>query len=63
MQKNTYQVIVENDGSEYVIQAVDEMDKNHGIEDTELSNRGRMYATNGHFHLKYFLIVIKSHTM
>ena len=49
MQKNTYQVVVEPDGTEYVVQAVDEMDKNHGIEDTEFSNRGRMYATNGQF--------------
>ena len=47
MKKNTFQVVVDPDGTEYVIQAIDEMDKNHGIEDTDNSNKGRMYATNG----------------
>ena len=49
MKKNTYQVIIDPDDTEYVIQAVDELDKNHGIEDTEFINRGRMCATNGQF--------------
>ena len=49
MKKNTYQVIIDPDDTEYVIQAVDKLDKNHRIEDTEFTNRGRMYATNGQF--------------
>ena len=47
-------MVVENDGTKYVVQAADKMDKNHGIEDTELSNRGRMYATMGQFSYKIF---------
>ena len=43
MTKNTFQLIIEN-GTEYVIQKTDEMDKNHGIDDSDKSNRGRMYA-------------------
>ena len=49
MKENTYQVIIEDDETEYVIQTVDEMDKNHGVEDTEFTNRERMYATNDQF--------------
>ena len=45
-------LIVEEDGFQYVIQAVDKMDKNHGIQDTDDTNRGKMYATN----CKYWLV-------
>ena len=43
----TFEVVCEPDGTEYVIQSIDEMDKNHGIDDNSMSNEGRMYATNG----------------
>ena len=48
MTKETFELIVEHDGTQYVIQKIDEMDKNHGIEDTEkTSDDGRMYANDG----------------
>ena len=47
MKVDSFKVFVEHDGTEYVYQAIDEMDKNHGIEDSETTNNGRMYATNG----------------
>ena len=54
----------EGDGTEYVIQAVDEMDKNYGVEDTDFTNRGRMYATNGEFSCVIFSIFnAKSHNV
>ena len=40
-------MVVEPDGTQYYIQVLNEMDKNHGIEDDEKNNEGRMYATNG----------------
>ena len=47
MTKDTFQVVCEPNGTEYVIQMIDELDKNHGPDDTSKSNEGRMYATNG----------------
>ena len=47
MTKDTFKVIVQHDGTEYVMQNIDELDKNHGPDDVELTNRGKMYATNG----------------
>ena len=47
MTKSTFEIQVEADGTEFVYQAIDEMDKNHGIEDTENTNKGHMYATGG----------------
>ena len=55
MKQNTFQIIVQPDGVEYVVQHVDEMDKNHGPDDTNMTNEGRMYATNGK---NPFIIVI-----
>ena len=46
MTQDTYKLITENNGIQYVIQAVDEMDKNHGIQDTDDTNTGKMYATD-----------------
>ena len=45
MTRDTFEIIIEPDGTEYVIQKSDEIDKNHGIEDTEKTKQGRMYAT------------------
>ena len=44
MTKETFQIDVLPDGTEFVYQAVDEMDKNHGPQDTTRTNDGRMYA-------------------
>ena len=35
MKLNTFQIVTEPDGTQYLVQAVDEMDKNHGIADTK----------------------------
>ena len=47
MNKSTFRVVVQPDGTEFVEKAVDELDKNHGPDDDEMTNRGKMYATNG----------------
>ena len=47
MKKDTFSIHIEPDGTEYVYQTLDEMDKNHGIDDTKKNKQGRMYATNG----------------
>ena len=44
MKVNTFWVVVETDGSEYVIQNIDEADKNHGPDDSNPTNEGRMYG-------------------
>ena len=49
MKKNLFEVVIETDGSEYVRQAVDEKDKNHGINDTEMANQAKMYEQLGNF--------------
>ena len=49
MTKETFKVIVEPDGTEYVVQSIDEQDKNHTFQDTERTNEGRMYATNSKY--------------
>ena len=49
MKVDTFKIFVEPDGTEYVYQAIDEMDKNHGIQDTENTNNGRMYSTNSKY--------------
>ena len=38
MKYNTFDVVVESDGTEYIVQAIDEMDKNQGPDDTEQIN-------------------------
>ena len=45
MTKDTFKLITENDGTEYIIQDSDEIDKNHGFEDSTKTKEGRMYAT------------------
>ena len=59
MQKDTFSVITEPDGTQIVIQNIDEVDKNHGPEDTTQTNEGRMYPTQGNFKNNYkFLNII-----
>ena len=47
MTQNTFEVRAEPDGKEYIFQAIDEIDKNHGPEDVTQTNQGKIYATNG----------------
>ena len=49
MTKETFKLVVQPDGTEYYIQDIDEMDKNHGADDPHMSNTGKMYATNSKF--------------
>lgn len=42
-----FQLAVDPDGTEYVYQAIDELDKNHGIDIDTAANDGRMYAQQG----------------
>ena len=46
MTKQTFKLVCEPDGTEYYMQDIDEMDKNHGADDPNKTNQGRMYATN-----------------
>ena len=47
MTKKTYKYMVDPDGTEYFVRDIDEMDKNHGVEDFTRANEGKIYATNG----------------
>ena len=49
MMQTTFKVVVEPDGTEYMIQACDELDKNHGIENTTKNKQGRIYAKPGNY--------------
>ena len=43
------EVFVEYDGTRYVKQSIDEVDKNHREQDTELANEGKMSANPGKY--------------
>ena len=48
MTKDTFKVEVDPaEELEYIVQSIDELDKNHGINDTKPTNEGRMYADPG----------------
>ena len=47
MTKDTFKLVVEPDGTECLIQEIDEMDKNHGVDDYNKSNEGKMYCKPG----------------
>ena len=49
MHQNMFKIIVEPDGTEYMVQAADELDKNHGIEDRKKNKQGRIYAKAGKY--------------
>ena len=55
MTKETFKVIVQPDSTEVLIQAINEIDKNHGPDDTGKTNDAKVFSTNG----KYFLILKK----
>ena len=46
MKIDTFKHIVQPDGTEYYLQFIDEVDKNHTADDQNRSNEGRMYATD-----------------
>ena len=50
MKRNTFKIVTELDGTEYIIKDIDKMDKNHSSDNSTHSNEGRMYATNGIYH-------------
>ena len=47
MTKYTFQVVVEPDGKCYVVKSIDEKHKNHGVQDTEMSNQAKIYEDPG----------------
>ena len=57
MTKETFKYVVEVDGTEYYMQQIYKMDKNHSPNDTELTNEGRMYTTNSKFSDEHYLLI------
>ena len=47
MTVNQFRIVVNPDGTKYVEQNIDEKDKNHGVNDTELANQAKMYEQPG----------------
>ena len=47
MTQDTFTMMTEPDGTQYVIQTIDEADKNHGPDDYTPTNEGRMYGNEG----------------
>ena len=47
MTQDTFHLITEPNGTQYVMQCIDEIDKNHGPDDTDPTNEGRMYSNEG----------------
>ena len=43
MMVNHFKTVIETDGTRYIVQAIDEKNKNHGVNDTEIANQARMY--------------------
>ena len=51
MTEDLFKVITQNDGSKYVMQVRDELDKNHQENDHNLTNQGKMYKVKGNIDL------------
>ena len=47
MTKSHFTEIVDYDGTSYIIQAIDEKDKNHRVQDTEMTNQAKMFEDKG----------------
>ena len=47
MTKDWFDVLTTTEGSTYVMQIKDELDKNHCENDQDLTNQGRMYEVPG----------------
>ena len=56
--KQTFKLVVDPDGTEYLVQDQDEMDKNHGPDDYDKSNDGRIYGdpSKEHFSTKFTML-------
>lgn len=57
--QDMFQISCNPDGTEYVYQAIDEMDKNHGIENSTPANDGHMYAQPGNQTVYFFSLTVK----
>ena len=60
MTKDHFKQIVEYDGTTYIIQAIDEKDKNHGVNDTEMANQVKMYKSTGTLNILHSVKNLKS---
>ena len=47
MQQGTFEIGTDPDGRQYIYQNIDELDKNHRYNDTDIANQGRMYEQQG----------------
>ena len=47
MTKEHFEVVVDPSRVRYVVQNIDELDKNHGVNDTTIANAGKMYEDPG----------------
>ena len=47
MQPDQFEIGTDPDGRQYIFQAIDELDKNHGINSTDQANQGRVYERPG----------------
>ena len=54
MTKDHFEVVVDYSGKRFIVRAIDEKDKNHGINDTEIANQGRIYEDPGKLDLCSF---------
>ena len=53
MTVNHFKIDVDPDGRRYAYQAIDEHDKNHGINDQEVANQGKMYEQSSKYNKIY----------
>ena len=60
MTKATFDVIVQPDGSEILIQKIDKINKNHGPDNTEKTNDAKVFSTEGKTYFNNVKIVINA---
>ena len=63
MKQDTFKLVTEYDGTQYLIQNIDEVDKNHSPDDTTPTNEGRMYGNNGKYKLLKVFFYCKMHQL
>ena len=44
-----FEIGTDPDGRQYIFQAIEELDKNHGVEETDPTNAGHMYEDPGKY--------------
>ena len=47
MKQDMFSIKVQPDGTEFLMQTKDELDKNHSPDDTQKNKQGRMYSNGG----------------